>query len=344
MRRSAQMGDPMKTDLHFALAKAYDDLGRTGDAFRHLRDGNALKRRSVAYDENTTFEDWHRIKMIFSAEFLRDRCRSEVSAQSPVFVVGMPRSGSTLVEQMLASHPDVFGAGEVSYLEDSIGTLCDGDVRFPGIVQTMSRTDLTTFGDRYVELLQSRAPFATRVTDKMLGNFRFLGLIYLALPHARIIHVQRNPVDTCFSCFAKLFSGDIPFSYDLSELGRYYRAYESLMAHWRHALPETAMLEVRYENLVADFEKEARRIVSYCGLGWDPRCLAFHATRRAVRTASAEQVRRPLYSDAVGRAEVYGSRSRSASQSAKRRSPVRCTASTGLSCHRGLQKIKWPPA
>jgi hypothetical protein len=149
------------------------------------------------------------------------------------------------------------------------------------------------------------APLADRVTDKLPANFSVAGLIHLALPNAHIVHVRREAVDTCFSCYTNLFSHGLEFSYDLGELGRHYRAYESLMEHWRRILPEGAMLEVQYEDLVADFEVQARRIVDYCGLEWDSRCLSFYETKRAVRTASAAQVRRPLFSSSIGRWRPY---------------------------------------
>ena len=160
-------------------------------------------------------------------------------------------------------------------------------------------------GAAYLERIRALAPEAARITNKAVGNFRFIGLIHLAQPGARIVHVRRDPVDTCLSCFTKLFARDHPYSYDLGELGRYYRGYEALMAHCRQVLPEEVMLEVRYEDVVADLEVQARRIVAHCGLGWDPACLDFHKAERQVRTASVTQVRQPLYKTAVGRWKTY---------------------------------------
>ena len=153
--------------------------------------------------------------------------------------------------------------------------------------------------------IKALAPTADRITDKMPANFQFVGLIHLALPNAAIIHTRRNPVDTCLSCFSKLFAGEQRFAYDLGDLGRYYRAYERLMAHWRSVLPEGAMLEVDYEEVVADLEGQARRIIAHCGLDWNDACLEFHKTERAVRTASVMQVRQPIYSSSVGRWRPY---------------------------------------
>ena len=148
-------------------------------------------------------------------------------------------------------------------------------------------------------------PSGERVTDKMPSNYYFAELIHLALPNAKIIHSVRNPVDTCISCFSKLFTAEQNHTYDLRELGRYYKRYETLMAHWRRVLPAKTILDMRYEDVVADLEKQARRIIEYCGLPWDDRCLSFHETERPVRTASATQVRQPIYTSAVGRSRVY---------------------------------------
>jgi len=161
---------------------------------------------------------------------------------------------------------------------------------------------LRQLGVAYLDRLQAKAPEAVRIVDKLPQNFELIGLIHQALPEARILHITRDPVDTCLSCFSKLFVGQqLPYSYDLAELGRYYRAYERLMAHWREVLPPGVMLEIRYEALVADMAGEARRAVAHCGLDWDERCLDFHRTQRVVRTASAAQVRQPLYTTSVGR-------------------------------------------
>jgi hypothetical protein len=148
-------------------------------------------------------------------------------------------------------------------------------------------------------------PGARRITDKQPFNFLYTGLIHLALPDARIIHVKRDPLDTCFSCYALMFGGDVGFAYDLGELGRYYKAYEALMAHWRSVLPEVTMLEVRYEELVKDIPEQARRIVEFCGLNWNKRCVDFHKSTRTVATASLYQVRQPVYKSSVGRARAY---------------------------------------
>jgi hypothetical protein len=173
-------------------------------------------------------------------------------------------------------------------------------------LKRMTDADFAALGARYRDKLRKLAPSAPRIVDKQLSNCQYLGLIRMALPDARVIHTRRDPVDTCLSCFAQTFSAGFGYTNDLGDLGRYYRGYAELMAHWRDVLPEGAMLEVQYEDLVADFEPQARRILDYCGLPWDARCLTFHETQRPVITASAAQVRRPIYQTSAGRAKGYG--------------------------------------
>jgi hypothetical protein len=222
----------------------------------------------------------------------------------PVFVLGMPRSGTTLVERVLASHPDVFGAGELTDFGDAaVGGYAPKPLPFD--VASLTGDALRGMGGRYLAHVLPKAPLARRIIDKLPANFRFVGLIHLALPNARIIHVRRDPLDTCFSCYSQLFVNNLEYTYDLAELGRYYRAYEVLMAHWRAVLPAGVMLEVEYETLVGDFEVEARRLVEFCGLEWDARCLKFHEAAGAVQTASAVQVRRPVFRSSVGRWRHY---------------------------------------
>jgi LPS sulfotransferase NodH len=228
-------------------------------------------------------------------------------SELPVFIVGMPRSGSTLVEQVLASHPRVFGAGEISDFGRETRNIWSPEAaeRFPEAAASATPEQLGALAARYLAGLRARSPSAGRITDKALVNFQFVGLIHLIFPRARIIHIRRDPIDTCLSAFSKLFTQAQSHTFDLGELGRYYRAYAALMAHWRRVLPDGAMLELDYERLVADFEPQARRLIDHVGLAWDDRCAAFHQTHRTVRTASAAQVREPLYQSAVGRSAPY---------------------------------------
>jgi tetratricopeptide (TPR) repeat protein len=294
--------------LHFALAKAYDELGRHADAFQHWRQGNRIKRGEIVYDEAATLGEIDRVQAVMTSELIQARQGSGNPSPVPVFVLGMMRSGSTLIEQILASHPRVFGAGELAYFPTSAklsGIKLGGPAAYPEFVPSMTADDCRELGTRYLAEILPLDPNATHVTDKMPMNFIFTGLIHLALPNAPIIHTVRDPVDTCLSCFSKLFSQPQSHAYDLAELGRYYRHYQALMAHWRRVLPPGRILDVRYEDVVADLEGQARRIISHCGLEWDPRCLDFHRTKRPVRTASAVQVRQPIYDSAAGRWRAY---------------------------------------
>jgi tetratricopeptide (TPR) repeat protein len=298
--------DDQRIALHFLLGKAFADLENGERSFHHLNLANSLKRRYVAYDEHATFQYMERIRATFSGALLRAKIGRGDPSDAPVFVVGMPRSGTSLVEQILASHPGVFGAGEVN---DFAVTASMFERRsagaYPEMIAKMSDADFREFGRLYVERAGGTSSKA-RFVDKMPSNFLFLGLIHLALPQARIIHVKRDPVDTCLSCYSLMFSEGQPFAYDLAEVGRYYRAYDALMEHWRAVLPPGTMLELQYENLVNDLDGQARRLIAHCGLDWDERCLAFHKTKRPIQTASLVQVRKPIYADAIGRSRLYG--------------------------------------
>lgn len=292
------LSEPRQVELHFALAKALDDAGARDEAFGHYLAGNALKRKDMAYDDRAVLEHHRRLTGTFSREAIAAAAGAGEPSPLPVFIMGMPRSGSTLIEQILASHPDFGAAGEVNDFETELARLYPAGV--PEKIPPAA--ELRELGRRYVARLKARAPEALRITDKMLANFQHAGLIHLALPKARLIHSRRDPLDTCLSCFCTLFDKDnLPFAYDLAELGRHYSAYQRLMAHWRAALPAGILLEVDYEELVADLEGQARRIVAHCGLPWNDSCLSFHKASRAVTTASAAQVRRPLYRSSVGR-------------------------------------------
>jgi tetratricopeptide (TPR) repeat protein len=307
--RAETLPDDQRIALHFTLGKAYADLKDAERSFRHLALGNALKRRYMGYDERETLAHIGRIRDTFTKDLLDARCDAGHPSDAPIFVVGMPRSGTTLVEQILASHPRVFGAGELTdFAVATEATSRRNASSFPEMLRKISNDDLTELGKTYVESVSKLTGPHDRVVDKMPSNFLFVGLIRLALPRARIIHVKRDPVDTCLSCFSILFSEGQAFAYDLGELGRYYRAYDALMGHWREALPPGGMLEVRYEDLVKDLDGHARRLIAFCGLDWDDRCLSFHETKRPVQTASLVQVRKPIYGDSIGRWRFYGER------------------------------------
>ena len=288
--------------VHFALSKAYEDIGEPEKSFHHQEAGNALHRAGQTYDEEAYLGGVQRIRDAFTPELIARLGGTGDSSPAPIFVVGMPRSGSSLAEQILASHPGVVGVGEIPdlpLLARALGP--DGGPYFPEFLREMSEADIARVGSAYVEGLRARAPEASRIVDKLPENYRLIGLIHCALPGAKIIHTRRNAVDTCLSIYSKLFSADLPYSYRLDEIGRYWRAYDALMAHWRAVLPPDAFYDLDYEALVADQEGETRKLLAFCGLEWDDAVLRFHQTRRVVRTASSHQVRQPLYSSSVGR-------------------------------------------
>jgi tetratricopeptide (TPR) repeat protein len=290
--------------LHFALGKALADLKLSERSFRHLLEGNRLKRSMISYDEEATLASFARTAEVFTPRLMRQKRGCSDPSRTPVFIVGMPRSGTSLLEQILASHSRVFGAGELDAFTKAAADVAgaSGAMRqFPEMVSTISPAELRRLGRHYVESVAAMAPAADRIVDKMPSNFAYAGLIHLALPHARIIHARRDPIDTCLSCFGLLFADQQPHTYDLAELGRYYLGYARLMRHWEKVLPRGVMLEVHYEDVVDDIEGQARRLIAHCGLEWEEQCLAFHETRRPVRTASVTQVRRPIYRDSVGR-------------------------------------------
>ena len=295
-------------ELHFALGKAYADLSQHEGSFRHFLEGNALKRREFVYDEPAALELFDRIRAVFNVDLMHSKRGHGDISTAPIFIVGMPRSGTTLIEQILATHPQVFGAGELEHFAKTVVSLSTQNRTsppFPEMVPALSGEKLRQLGASYLGAVGTAASGALRFTDKMPQNFFYAGLIHLALPNARIIHMRRHPIDTCLSCFTQLFRFDHPYSYDLGELGRFYRAYETLMEHWRHVLPTGVMLEVQYEDVVADVKRQARRVVAHCGLEWDDACLTFYQTQRPIRTASAIQVRQPIYGTSVGRWRPY---------------------------------------
>jgi len=293
--------------LHFALGKAFADLAEHERSFRHLLAGNALKRRHVAYDEAAVLGVFDRIRATFTRELMGSRSGGGDPSPVPVFVVGMPRSGTTLVEQILASHSQVQGAGEIDDFGVAVSTFArskDASTGILDLLPALSGGQLREIGKGYLDRIRAAAS-AERIVNKLPSNFLYAGLIHLALPNARIIHACRDPVDTCFSCFSLLFSGEQSYAYHLGALGRYYGAYAALMAHWRNVLPDGVMIDVQYERVVDDLEGEARRIIAHCGLAWEDQCLAFHQTRRPVLTASSIQVRQPIYRGSVGRWRPY---------------------------------------
>ena len=295
--------------LHFAYAKALDDRGQHEEALERYILGGRIKRTQLDYDEKEVFAFFDAIQKIFPKEAFEKRKYSGLSDDRPVFIVGMPRSGSTLVEQILSSHPEIYGAGEVKYLSAALAALRDrfpSLPKYPDLVGAITPAQFDIAAKSYQLALSHGAVGARRITDKLLTNYFFLGLINLAFPNAKVIHTFRNPVDTCLSGFTKLFKDDMPHTYDLAELGRYHVKYQELMEHWQNVLPEGFMTTVVYEDVVADTEKEAKRLIEFLGLAWNEKCVEFHKSDRPVKTASVAQIRSPIYKTSVQRWKKYG--------------------------------------
>lgn len=294
--------------LYFALGKCYDDVGEWGKAFEYFSEGCRVKRQRITYNIAEQIQFTHKLIHCFTQQTI-DYLRPFANPSAlPVFIVGMPRSGSTLVEQILSTHPQAYGAGELKYLNHLIQCPVRNQqttVYYPENILQLSPETCRAIANQYVSYLRNFSSGAVRITDKMPHNFIAIGLIYALFPNAKIIHVQRNPMDTCLSCFTKLFTEGQLYSYDLAELGQYYQCYSLIMNHWRRILPSGSWLDVEYEVMVNHLEKEARRLIEFCDLPWEPACLAFYQSKRQVRTASFVQVRQPIYTSSVERWRRY---------------------------------------
>ena len=289
--------------LHFTLAEALDGRGAAERAFHHAAAGNRLRRTRLRDQGQVFAAAGHdrlvdRIAQVFGADFFAARQGFGDGSEVPVFIVGMPRSGTTLVEQIAASHRDVFGAGE----RDDIGAIA-GE-QFPDSATELDSESAGALARTHLERIRGPAGSALRIIDKTPVNFLYLGLIALLFPGARIVHCRRQARDVCLSCYFQNFAAGQAWATDLDDLGRYHRAYRRIMDHWRRVLP-LAMLDVDYEDLVAAPEEGSRRIIDFLGLSWDDACLAFHRCRRTVRSAANWQVRRSIYATSVGRWKAY---------------------------------------
>jgi tetratricopeptide (TPR) repeat protein len=299
LARPLPLGQRMS--LRYALGKYFDDTGQYDAAFDSYRQANELSQRfGTRYDRARLSERIDRIIAGFDAGFMRHGDPGAWQSQLPVFIVGMPRSGTSLTEQILASHPEVFGAGEVRFWDDAYSSLEKSVAAGSGIAGA-----LPGLARDYLVRVSAASGGRNRVIDKMPANFLYLGLIHAAFPRARIIHMQRHPLDTCLSIYFQNFFNMGPYANDFGNLAHYYEEYLRVMAHWRALLPATALLEVPYEALIADQEGWSRRMLEFIGLDWDTRCLEFHRTERVVITASRWQVRQKIHGGSAGRWRHY---------------------------------------
>ena len=299
------LAESIEVDLRFALGKVYDDTECYERAYAHYRRANALKARTLGFDAVAHSAWADRVAKVFDAEFFAARSGFGVASERPVFIVGMPRSGTSLVEQILASHPRVFGAGELPDIAlIRAGIAAEHD--YPAAMTSLSRAGVEQAAGRYLRSIEGKAGLGfSRVTDKTPANCLDLGLIALLLPGAKVVHCRRDPRDTGLSIFFRHFTAGHEYAYRLADIAAYYRTYERLMRHWREVGLPVQTLELSYEELIAEPEVQIRRLLDFCALEWNPNCLAFHQADRTVYTASTWQVRQPLYNRAVARWKHY---------------------------------------
>jgi tetratricopeptide (TPR) repeat protein len=295
---------PGRTQVHYALAKECEDLGDFEQAFAHVQLGADLRRRHMSYDVGSDEEAMSRIAARYDSTLMREASAGFESPE-PIFIIGLPRTGTSLVERVLAGHSTVFAAGELGNFAQQMTrlikeTAADSAKSKLAAIDGSTRLDFRRLGRTYVESVRPLTAGAARFTDKLPLNFLYAGLIALALPKAKLIHVTREPLDACYSIYKHHFKDAYPYSYDLQDLGRYFIAYRKLMDHWNAVMPNR-IYQVAYEDLVHDFERQCRRLLEHCELSWQDSCLRFHENQAPSTTASAEQVRRPIYSEAVGR-------------------------------------------
>jgi len=308
MRRIVEQGMPPQRELlmRYAIGKHLEDLGEFDAAFSSYRRANDLAKRCGPQHDRAAFSsNVDRIIHACDRHWVNRQRPAVHRSERPVFIVGMLRSGTTLAEQILASHPQVFGAGEQTFWSEVTAAALSGPVRPDTATLRMSDAVLAELGDRYLQALRELSPHALRVVDKLPTNFLSLGLIHAALPGARIIHLTRDPLDTCLSIYFQHFEAANTYTHDLGDLAHYYQEYRRLMEHWRAAIPADAILQVPYEALVEDLPTWTRRMLEFVGVRWHAGCLDFDLTARPVVTASKWQVRQKLFSTSVGRWRHY---------------------------------------
>jgi len=297
--------DEQKMHLAFGLGKAYDDLNQLNKSFSFIALGNQLKRKSLIFNIENWDKQVNNVINTFNEDLFKQNKSVGSNDLSPIFILGMPRSGTSLVEQIISSHSQVFGAGEVHALTNSISSHTSISNIFdelslmePYLFQKMGETYTTSMNERKLSVGDEYSKNKIFTTDKMPGNFKLIGMIKLILPNAKIIHCTRDPMDNCYSIFKNYFSKGHIYAYDQTELAQYYQGYQRLMDHWNKVLPGY-IYNLKYENLVAEQESETRVLLNFCKLPWEKKCLDFYSSNRAVKTVSAIQVRRPMNKDSI---------------------------------------------
>lgn len=308
LRKQTHLPAEKQTSINFGLGKAMEEIDDLDAAIDCYLDANRFRRSMFDYSHEDTVKLFTQIKETYSPELCSAREQKGSMDPTPIFIVGMPRSGTSLVEQIISSHSNVYGAGELTtFSEVATRVFANADKRYPTDLPTMPNNTFVEVGEMYVDLIRKRFGDAPHITDKMPHNFTHVGMIKLAFPNAKIVHCNRHPMDTCFSIFKHSFSESHNYAFNMEELGTYYREYLDLMSYWRTAFPG-AMYDISYEALVAETEPEARKLLEYCELEWEPACLEFYKTKRVVNTISASQVRQPIYKSSVALWKRYGSR------------------------------------
>ncbi|WP_159931021.1 sulfotransferase [Oceanicoccus sp. KOV_DT_Chl] len=306
---SPELHDGDQPYIYYALAKEKDDLGDHAASFDYLKRGADKRRSQMAYQPETDLEIIAAIQETFNKQLLMADSAG-CSSDEPIFIIGMPRTGTTLVERILGSHSEVYAAGELDSFGREMMRLAvdsNGGEKFQvrqDLIQATTHLNFKLLGERYVQATRPFTGHTSRFIDKLPFNYLYAGLIHLALPNAKIINLKRNPMDTCYAVYKQLFRDVYPFSYNLEELGRYYVAYHQLMEHWNKVIPGV-IYTVNYEDVVADTEGEARKLLDYCGLEWQQQCLRFYENKQASTTASATQVRQPIYKSSVAKWRLY---------------------------------------
>jgi tetratricopeptide (TPR) repeat protein len=297
-----------EVQLCFALAKELEDMKAYEESMKYRRRGADLRRKHMIYDSRNDLDAIESIIKVFDKTVFANN-ESTCSANSPIFIVGLPRTGTTLLERILGSHGQVHSAGELNNFAQAlvrlVGQKFGTSKSREQFVQRSANVDFTDLGQEYIDSTASVSGDTSHFIDKLPLNFLYAGLIHIALPHARLIHMRRHPMAACYAIYKHLFQDAYPFSYSLTELGDYYVAYHRLMQHWRRMIPATAMIDVRYEDLVTNTESEARRVLEFCSLNWEERCLKFQGQKTASTTASAAQVRQPVHTRSVDQWRNY---------------------------------------
>ena len=305
LAKAPELSRVSEVEAHYAAAKAYEDVSETAVAFAHYRRAGQLHKRLHPWNDSGMRRLVKALRTHANSSWLQAAQEQGYLSEKPVFIVGMPRSGTSLVEQIIAAHPDAFGAGELKLADKVLNGIRVGGAtmqtgRVGDDVPTIGATTLADRGREYLREIEKIAgTCVVRITDKMPGNYMWIGLLAAILPGARFVHCRRHPVDTCLSQYKLYFGPEVPYSYDLRDLGKAYVAYDELTMHWANVLPSNKLLDVRYEQVVQDIEGESRRLIAFLDLSWNNSCLDFARAKRQVRTASALQVRRPIYQSSV---------------------------------------------